>query len=102
MLSGIVERLRGLRVGQSWSLLLKAGFSVDLEQVLRHHYPQGTKDLLGPNLVTHPDDNEVIVDKGSVSTDLSANYLGWPSLTLLCGMDLARVRRWERWECGEL
>ena len=28
--------------------------------------------LLGPNLVTVLDGNEVIVDKGSVSTDLSA------------------------------
>ena len=44
----------------------------DLEQVLSHRDPQGTMDLLGSNLVSLLDGNDVIVDSGSASTDLSA------------------------------
>ena len=71
-MSAVVERLRG---SQGWDELEsppEIRLPFDLKQVISRHYPQGTKDLLGPNLVTLLDDNEVIVDKGSVSTDLSA------------------------------
>ena len=53
----MVERLRGL---QDWAELESApeiALPFDLEEVLRHHCPQETKDMLGPNWLTLLDGN---------------------------------------------
>ena len=53
----MVERLRGL---QDWAELESApeiALPFDLEEVLRHHCPQETKDMLGPNRLTLLDGN---------------------------------------------
>ena len=96
----MVDRLRG---SQDWTELEsppEIRLPFDLEQVLRHHYPQGTNDLLGSNLVTLLDGNEVIADKGSVSRDLSATtWAGQASPShvewTLLGSGDGRGRRWE-------
>ena len=86
-MSAVVERLRG---SQGWDELEsppEIRLPFDLKQVISRHYPQGTKGLLVPNLVTLLEHDKW--DKGQAA-QVSGSHVSQHSLTISGGLGFAR------------